>query len=78
MEDFAQNTLLNTKRLFFDQSGKPIPEATIQAMKIALQHQKAQMIRFTDGEQTREFTKLEILPTFKNMQTLIHQCLQTI
>jgi hypothetical protein len=36
-------------------------------MKIALQHQKAQMVRFTDGESTKEFTKLEILPTFKNM-----------
>jgi hypothetical protein len=36
LEEVTKNTLLNTKRLFFDQSGKPIPEATIQAMKIAL------------------------------------------
>ena len=70
---------LNVKKLFLDPQGKPIPESTILAMKIALNHQKLQIIRLPDvQEQTREFTKVDILPTYKSIQSLMHDCLANI
>jgi hypothetical protein len=36
-DDITKNTLINTKRLFFDQSGKPIPEVIFNYNNFRLQ-----------------------------------------
>ena len=50
-QEEATKFTLNVKKLFLDPQGKPIPESTITAMKIALNHQKLQAIRLPDVQE---------------------------
>lgn len=75
MQNFTIKQSIHAKKLFFDASGKPIPESTLQAMKLAITHQKALHIRITDSDQVRELLRNEVVPSYKNLQNLIHQCL---
>lgn len=75
LQNFTIKHSMQAKKLFFDATGKPIPDNVIQAMKVAIAHQKMQCVRIQDTDQVRELQRNEVVPSYRNLQNLIHQCL---
>lgn len=44
-------------------------------MKIAVAHQKAQIVKIVEGTNIRELARQDLMASYKNLQHLLHQCL---
>jgi|LauGreDrversion4_2_1035121.scaffolds.fasta_scaffold70390_5 hypothetical protein len=44
-------------------------------MKIAVSHQKSFQVKIVDGDIVKELSRQELVPSYRNLQGLVHSCL---